>query len=217
MRINKCSFLYKLMFKYLFIERCVLKLVLRIEHGEKESKFIRKYYKERYKVEVGLYSYGCFAPTLNIGGSIKVGRYCSFAGGVKYFGANHPINRFSTSPFFYNKAFGFGVKDVERNELVVGDDVWIGYDSVITSSCHQIGRGAIIGAGSVVTHDVKPYSIVAGNPAKIIRMRFSDDEIELLEKTKWWEYEPRELMYLKERFDDIPSFFTGFFEKGNGL
>ena len=70
---------------------------------------------------------------------------------------------------------------------VIEDDVWIGSNSVILSGV-KIGRGAVIGAGSIVTKNVPKYAIVAGNPAKVIKMRFNDEEISKLEKLKWWEW-----------------------------
>ena len=128
------------------------------------------------------------------GGKIKIGRYCSIASGVRFLGANHPIDHFSTSAIFYNKSFGYDVKDVKRHDLIIEDDVWIGLNVCITCGCKRIGRGAIIGAGSVVTKDVEPYTIVGGVPAKVIRKRFDDDRIAQLEAFKWWEKDPKQLI-----------------------
>lgn len=128
------------------------------------------------------------------GGKIKIGRYCSIASGVRFLGANHPIDHFSTSAIFYNKSFGYDVKDVKRHDLIIEDDVWIGLNVCITCGCKRIGRGAIIGAGSVVTKDVEPYTIVGGVPAKVIRKRFDDDRIAQLEASKWWEKDPKQLI-----------------------
>ena len=89
---------------------------------------------------------------------------------------------------------GTTVKDIERNHLKIGNDVWIGYGTIITANCHFIGNGAVIGAGSVITKDVEPYSIVAGNPAHLIRYRFDTDTIEMLEKSKWFLLEPQLLL-----------------------
>lgn len=167
--------------------------IIRREGGEHLSIYLRKITEERYKVKVGMYSYGCFSPSFNIGGSVVVGRYCSFGPNVRYFGANHPIHQAVMTPFFYNKAWGFDVKDVERNQLVIGHDCWIGNNVTITSTCHCIGNGAVIGAGAVVTEDVPPYAIVVGVPAKCIRYRFTKDVRDILDSSKWWEYEPDEL------------------------
>ena len=109
----------------------------------------------------------------------------------------------SCSAYFYNKKFGLNVKDVERSELDIGNDVWIGYGAIILSSCKKIGNGAIIGAGSVVTHNIPPYSIVAGNPARIIRYRFDEKKIKLIENSSWWNNSPYTLMNYYSDFDDI--------------
>lgn len=185
--------------------------------GVGESIVAREYYKQRYKVEVELYTYGgCFKSDFNTGGTVHVGRYCSIANNVHYFGANHPINSFTTSAYFYNSSFGLNVKDVERHCLCIGHDVWIGYGTIITSGCHYIGNGAIIGAGSIITHDVPPYSIVAGNPARIIRKRFSENNQLLLENSKWWKNSPLELMQLYDCIDDIEK-FTGYLDEHHNL
>lgn len=184
------------------------------EGGEMTSKTIRKFVRSRYNVDVGQYSYGsCFEPLFNVGGKIKIGRYCSFASNIHYFGANHPINRLSTSPYFYSKEFGFCVSDILRNELEIGNDVWIGYGVIITAACHKIGNGAIIGGGSVVTKNVEPYTIVAGNPAKLIRMRFSDEEIQRIEQSQWWIDEPRIVIDTFNESSSVIDFTEKYAEK----
>lgn len=88
---------------------------------------------------------------------------------------------------------GLAVKDVERKKLYIGNDVWIGHGVTIVSSCERIGNGAVIGAGSVVTRNVPPYSVVVGVPAKVIKYRFDEEIIDALENSKWWELSPNEL------------------------
>lgn len=165
---------------------------------------LRNFYTKRAEVTVGLYSYGgCFCPDFNTGGKVHVGRYCSIAENVHYFGANHPVKYISCSAYFYNKNFGLRVRDVDRSELYIGNDVWIGYGVIILAKCKYIGNGAIIGAGSVVTHDVPPYTIVAGNPARIIKHRFNENEVALIESSCWWNDSPNELIKYYSYFDDI--------------
>lgn len=127
--------------------------------------------------------------------------------GLEFFPRNHPKNYASTHPLFFNTNLG-GVKDnvIEFNKLVIGNDVWIGQDVKITNKCNFIGNGAIIGAGSIVTKDVEPYSIVAGNPATVKGKRFSNDIIELLEKSKWYSLSPKELLNYVELVDDPEKF-----------
>lgn len=176
-------------------DRLIRKVARVFKDNEMQTSLIMRKYVSYKSIIVDMYTYGsCFEPGFNIGGKVKIGRYCSIASHVKYFGANHPISNVSCSAYFYNHSFGLDVCDVERNTLTIGNDVWIGYGVIITAGVKNIGNGAIIGAGSVVTKDVQPYNIVAGNPAKIIRRRFTDEIIEILEKSKWWEKKPNELM-----------------------
>lgn len=183
-------------------------------HKQGESEEIRLYYKKRYKIEVGKYTYGgCFCKKFN-GGVVTVGRYCSIAQDVCYFGANHPMDHISTSAFFFNKSLSaFDVKDVERSRLIIGNDVWIGKNAIITHHCKKIGTGAVIGAGSVVTKDVDEYAIVAGNPAKLIRYRFTEAEIEMLKQTEWWNDDFPDLMQLYEYRIDPVQFSEKFLQQ----
>ncbi len=176
-------------------KRFIKKNIIMIEGGEQQSTTLRKYIAKKYKVYVGMYSYGgMFAPDFNIGGvRVSIGCYCSFASGINYYGANHPFSNATMSPYFYNRSFGFDVQDIERHSLSIGNDVWIGYGVIITCGCHSIGNGSVIGAGSVVTKDIQPYSIVGGTPAHEIRRRFDDKTITMLEKSRWWELPPNEL------------------------
>ncbi len=85
--------------------------------------------------------------------------------------------------------------------MIIGHDVWIGHNAIIMPNV-QIGNGAIIGSGAVVTHDVEPYSVVVGVPAKPIKKRFSDEIIEKIEKSEWWNWSHEQL---KERYDDFKN------------
>ncbi|MCD7824017.1 MAG: CatB-related O-acetyltransferase [Oscillospiraceae bacterium] len=174
----------------------IMPKVIRKEGGQQQSKSLRSYYQARYKVSVDMYSYGCFDPDFNyaVGGEIHVGRYCSFAKDVHYFAANHPMNYVAMSPYFYNPSFGLKVNDVERGTLSIGHGVWCGYGVLITSGCKSIGNGAVLAAGSIVTHDVPAYAVVGGNPARVIKYRFDDDTIKEIEESKWWEHNPDEIM-----------------------
>lgn len=110
--------------------------------------------------------------------SLKIGNYCSIAGNVHFIlSGGHPYDTLSTYPFAF-----FATKHPEstsKGPIIIEDDVWIGFGCIILSGVH-IGKGAIIGAGSVVTKDIQPYSIVAGTPAKIIKYRFSEHIIHRL-------------------------------------
>lgn len=179
------------------------------EGGQKTSIIARRRTWEKYRVMVGMHTYGsCFDATFNVGGaSVSVGRYCSIAQRVSYFGASHPVERAVMSPYFYNRAFaGLDVNDVFRASLEIGNDVWIGNSALIMPGCSRIGNGSVVGGGSIVTHDVEPYSIVVGNPARVLRMRFDKDTCDALEKSRWWELEPNELMDFYDLMHDPVAF-----------
>ena len=190
----------------------LLKIKVKLQGGQLRSNTLRNYFKNMYRIEVDLFTYGsCFTPTFNVGGKVKIGRYCSFASDIHYFGANHPMDSVSTSAIFYNQSMNdLPVQDVKRSELIIGNDVWIGSHVLITSSCKNIGTGAVVGAGSIVTKDVPPYAIVAGNPAKIIRFRFDEKTIEDLLESKWWLNEPKDIMKYYKYFNEKNEFLKNF-------
>lgn len=160
--------------------------VINKEGGQFYSKTLRRIFKEQYDIDAGLGTYGCFTDLFRP--HVSIGKYCSIASGVHRLVGNHPIENVSTHPLFYKKEFG-GISETryDYHRLSIGHDVWIGVNSVILGKCERIGNGAIIGAGSIVTHNVEPYSIVAGNPARHIRYRFPKEVIEKIEKSEWWE------------------------------
>jgi len=164
-----------------------------LQRRQFDSLPLRAHFQKRYNVEVGLYSYGCFDPW-RMSGPMRVGRYCSIARSTRAARANHPMQALPTHPALYEKSFGVIDADVELNQLlVIEDDVWIGHNTMVLPGCKRIGRGAIIGAGSVVTHDVEPYAIVAGNPAHKLRDRFPPDLAAAIDASRWWELDLADL------------------------
>ena len=117
----------------------------------------------------------------------QIGRYVSIAEGVRAFSRNHPITRISTHPYFFNETLSESAVEVQFNELKIEHDSWLGANSIITPSCNRIGIGAIVGAGAVVTKDVGDFEIVVGNPARIIKRRFTDAVCEKILDSRWWE------------------------------
>ncbi|MCB9495458.1 MAG: CatB-related O-acetyltransferase [Fibrobacteria bacterium] len=137
---------------------------------------------------MGYGSYSSDGLNLRLANGTIVGNYCSIGPGVVSFNANHPDHFFTTHPILYNPKCGHVTSDqLDRITLEIGHDVWIGANSIILPKVKRIGNGAIIGAGAVITKDVPPYAVVAGNPGKILKYRFSESTIADLEKTKWWD------------------------------
>jgi virginiamycin A acetyltransferase len=151
-----------------------------------ESRFLRSYFSRTYGIEVGLYTFGCF-DRWRIPPGTKIGRYCSIAASARVLEANHPLDRLSTHPFFYEQPLDMAEKEgAAFLPVVIEDDVWMGINSIVAPGCKRIGRGAVIGAGAVVTHDVPAYAIMGGVPAKLIRFRFLPETVEAIEATRWW-------------------------------
>lgn len=189
-----------------FIQRGIIKLV-KLLTKEYRSLILRRIWKEVYDIEVGMGTYGCFQRGAFCAGD-KIGNYCSIGANVWHLHADHPMDHACMSPLFYLKSFADNPKavDIPRTKLTVGHDVWIGRDVKILSKVTTIGNGAVIGAGSVVTGNVEPYTVVAGVPARTIRRRFDDKIIALLESSRWWTLEPEQLAELQSVVNDPKAF-----------
>ena len=195
--------LYSL-YRFRKLRRIVLLLVRRLEKGEFYSVTLRKIFKDYHKIEVGMYSYGCFTPN-HINALTRIGRYCSFAEGVCIFNGNHPMDFQSTHPFFYNPRLGYVKHEkIDRRDIEIGHDVWVGRNAIITPSVKKIGNGAVIGAGAVVTKDVPDFAMVAGNPAQIIKYRFNSETIQAINRSQWW------LKDMDEIVDTIDDFIRPY-------
>jgi len=130
-----------------------------------------------------------------MGDKLIIGKFCAIARDVRFImnGANHMLSGFSTYPF---SLFGNGWERItpetgdlsDKGDTIIGNDVWIGYDSLIMPGV-KVGDGAIIAARSVVVNDIAPYTIVGGNPAKPIKQRFSPEVINGLLEIKWWDWD----------------------------
>ena len=124
--------------------------------------------------------------------NLIIGKFCQIAAGVEFVmnDANHKMNAVTTFPFYTLEGWEMKIPDPAempfKGNTVIGNDVWICQNAVILPGVH-VGDGAIIGANSVVGSDVAPYTIVIGNPAKVLRKRFDDELIGLLLKFKWWD------------------------------
>ena len=144
--------------------------------------------------------------------NVSVGSFCSISDNVVVGGSNHPMHFVSTSPVFLShrdsvktKFSKFDYLDVPRTHI--GSDVWIGHSACIRAGVN-IGHGAVVAMGGVVTKDVPPYSIVGGNPARVLRMRFSADIVDRLLASAWWELPDDELGSWAASFNDPEKFLS---------
>ena len=144
-------------------------------------------------LEVGKHTYGRVIVDAYEGSEeeLKIGKYCSISRDVRFInGGIHPLDWVSLYPFRIKWKMKGALEDgtpASKGPIHVENDVWLGTGSTILSGV-TIGNGAIIMAGSIVTKDVPPYTIVGGVPAKIVKRRFNDEEIKALEKIKWWDW-----------------------------
>ena len=136
-----------------------------------------------------------------IGDKLIIGKFCQIGAGVEFImnGANHQMNAVSTFPFYTLNGWHMNAPPLSelpiKGDTVIGNDVWIGQNATILPGVH-IGDGAIIGANSVVGHDVMPYTIVAGNPATELRKRFDSELIGIMLHLKWWDKSVDEINHL---------------------
>lgn len=126
------------------------------------------------------------------GDKLIIGKFCQIAAGVEFImnGANHQMNAVSTFPFYIFEGWDMELPSLRdlpiKGDTIIGNDVWIGQNATILPGV-QIGDGAIIGANSVVGSNVAPYTIVVGNPARMVKKRFDEELITLLLRLKWWD------------------------------
>ena len=122
-----------------------------------------------------------------------IGKFCALAAETRFImTGDHKLDAISTYPFpIFGQGWeiAFNVHDLPvKGDIIVANDVWFGYDALVMNGV-TIGNGAIIAAGAVVVKDVPAYAIVAGNPAKVVKMRFDDKTIQRLEKIAWWDWD----------------------------
>ena len=133
-----------------------------------------------------------------IGDKLIIGKFCQIGRNVEFImnGANHQMNSISTYPFYIFKGWEQEPPKKEdlpyKGDTVIGNDVWIGQNVTFLPGVH-VGDGCIIGANSVVGSDIPPYSVAVGNPARVIKKRFDDEMIELLEKLQWWNLSEKQI------------------------
>lgn len=144
----------------------------------------------------------------------QIGNFCSFGSNIKIGGSSHPIHWGSSSTVFceYEDHIKRKFANHQYNPTMptkIGSDVWIADNAMIKAGI-DIGNGAVIGMGSVVTKDVPAYEIWAGNPAKCIGKRFDSDVVAKLEKIRWWDLEDEEIEVVGKYINDIDAFLNYF-------
>jgi len=183
--------------KSAIIRRWIRRNILRLEGGGHFSRTIRRIFSVYHQVDIGMYTSGpCYYYPHHFPASTKIGRYSGvYEQTVRVFTVNHPLDRISTHAIFYNPKLGYAKKeaDIQRRGLIIGNDVFVGHNVTILPGVNKIGDGALIGAGSVVTRDVPDFAIAAGNPAKVIRYRFSKETQLKIKASKWWDKDIRDL------------------------
>lgn len=158
----------------------------------------------------------------------KIGRFCSIASDCHIGLGDHAMNMVATSPLFYssqsmlpNNFLSENIPIQEKTvgntdyKVIIGNDVWMGYNVCIKEGV-TIGDGAIIGAKSLVTHNIPPYAIAVGTPARVIKYRFTPEQIEKLLQIKWWDNNPEWVRNHVHTFRDIDTFIT-YAEKNQNI
>lgn len=171
-------------------------------------------------VYVGKWTYGalkhCNPETV-----ARIGKFCSINHSAIIGDTfQHPLNKISTHPFLYKSKLthpsisfveNHMIEDIQQKKTKINNDVWIGANAIILPGI-EIGNGAVVGAGTVVTKDVPPYSIVVGVPAKVIKYRFNKKQISIIENLKWWEWNEEKIVNNIELFHNPEKIF-GFDKK----
>lgn len=150
-----------------------------------------------------------------------VGKFCSIAAMTRINPGNHPMQRASQSHFTYRASAYFPGEEDERaffdwrrsHRVTIGHDVWIGHGAIVLAG-RSVGTGAVVAAGAVVTRDVAPYTIVAGNPARVVRSRFSASVAERMMRLAWWDWEHGRLRDALPEFRSLDA--EAFLEKHGG-
>ena len=190
--------------------------------------------KDRVIITMGAGSYISTANISMWNSHILVGKYCSIANDIKFLvGGNHNYNAVTSyeirSPEFLRYFNEEQIKEEENDDLpvhtplpanisklfkthqvIIGNDVWIGAHSTIVNEV-SIGNGAVIGTGAVVAKDVPPYAIVVGNPARVIKYRFSKDIIRKLQAIKWWNWSPEKIIKIPRIFSNVEKFVEKYY------
>jgi chloramphenicol O-acetyltransferase type B len=204
--------------------KSVVKGILKIENKKKivENVSVMEELIHSQKLIVGVKTYGLNDKTCifhNPDERIEIGSFCSIAGDVRIFGGGeHDYKRPTTFPiqyFFSNRCKDYNYDAFSKGKTIIGNDVWLGHGSLIMSGV-KIGDGSVIGAKCVVTQNIDPYSIVVGNPCRVIKKRFSDDIINKMLTIAWWNWSEEKIKHnLDYLAGDIEKFIEMHYDKKN--
>lgn len=176
-----------------------------LEGGEMTSITLREIFRRYHGVTIGAYTHGGCFTAHSFGRGTTIGRYSSIARSAFAATLNHPMDRKSMHGYFFNPSLGYAPETREYSELVIGNDVWLGHNSIIMAGVNRIGDGAVVGAGAVVFKDVPAYAVVVGNPARVVRYRFPPEKIQALLAERWWD---RDIDDLKSELADFTAPFV---------
>jgi O-methyltransferase len=171
------------------------------------------------RISIGLHTYGLQRKSFLLwqpDERIEIGSFCSFAKEVLVFGGGEHFSGVTTYPL-QAKLIDPGARNVEatsKGPTRIGSDCWVGRRAMILSGV-TVGDGAVIGAGAVVAGDVPPYAVVAGNPARVLRMRFDEETVERLLAVRWWEWDDQTIARRGHLFSDIERFLAVADEDGD--
>jgi len=177
------------------IRSFILSLIIKIEGGEIRSVTLRRIMRQYHDIEIGKYSHGGCFNSCNIDRFTSFGNYSSIARTVRTMNRNHPMDHKSTHAIFFNPELEYCKEaNLTYQPLAIMHDVWMGHNSIVLPSVSVIETGSVIAAGAVVNKNIPPYSIVVGNPARVVRYRFDKKIIDELLQSKWWEMDMDEIL-----------------------
>ena len=179
---------------------------------KKEEHVVIDSIHELNNVLIGKYTYISYGAQIS---NTTIGRFCSIGPNLFCGWGVHPTNGISTAPMFYSTRKQNGVtltnenKIQERKSITIGNDVFIGANVTILDGV-TIGDGAIIGAGAVVSQDIPPYAIAVGSPIRILRYRFTEEQIAALQRIEWWNFDDEQLQDVEQMFFDVDTFIAKY-------
>jgi len=208
--IKKMYFIYFSIYKHIKYPTCKIDtnfIMPSVKLGKKV--IIRAGCKIQKNISIG--DYTSINENTQVDSNCKaIGKFCSISHGVKIGMGSHPLSFVSTSTLFYEPYRGFVDKQLydefeDKGFTTIGHDVLIGSNAIILAGIN-IGNGAVIAAGSIVTKDIPPYAVVGGNPAKVIKYRFNEKIIERLLKIEWWDMDIKLLLNKFQYMSDVDKF-----------